>query len=88
MAAVGEDSEASLAGIGLLKHHLHAHAAHHVFAALDGKRDLHVLFVGLDAGLKDATETDASVDKPVTIATVPSAKLSPGCEGYSVAVLC
>lgn len=56
MAAVGEDSEAALAGIGLLKHHLHAHAAHHVLAALDGEGDLHVLLVGLDARLKDAAE--------------------------------
>lgn len=41
--------------------------------------------MGLDTSLKDATVTNASVDKPVSIATVPSAKLSPGCEGYSVA---
>lgn len=56
MAAVGEDSKAALAGIGFLKHHLHAHAAHHVFTALDGKGDLHVFLMGLDAGLKDAAE--------------------------------
>lgn len=56
MAAVGEDSEAALAGIGLLKHHLHAHATHHVFTALDGEGDLHVFLVGLDARLEDAAE--------------------------------
>lgn len=51
VAAVGEDAEAPLAGVGLLEHHLHAHAAHHVFAALDGKRNLHVFLMGLDACL-------------------------------------
>jgi len=52
VAAVGQDAEAPLAGVGLLEHHLHAHAAHHVLAALDGERDLHVLLVRLDAGLE------------------------------------
>lgn len=76
MAAVGEDSEAALAGIGLLEHHLHAHAAHHVLAALDGEGDLHVLLVGLDAGLKDAAEgRNVSFDTPVTMATAPLAEV-------------
>lgn len=52
MAAVGEDAEAALARVAFLKHHLHAHAAHHVLAALDGERDLHVFLVGLDARLE------------------------------------
>lgn len=51
VAAVGEDAEAPFARVGFLEHHLHAHATHHVLAALDGKRDLHVLLVSLDAGL-------------------------------------
>lgn len=58
MAAVGEDSKAALAGIGLLKHHLHAHAAHHVFTALDSKGDLHVLLMGLDARLEKAAQAE------------------------------
>lgn len=37
VVAVGEDAKAALAKVDLLKHHLHAHAAHHVLAALDGK---------------------------------------------------
>lgn len=51
MAAIGEDAEAALAWVGLLEHHLHTHAAHHVLAALDGERNLHVLLVRLDARL-------------------------------------
>lgn len=52
VAAVGEDPEAALAGIGLLVHHLHADPAHHVFATLDGKGELHVLLVSLNARLE------------------------------------
>lgn len=59
VVAVGEDAEATLAGIGLLEHHLHAHAAHHVLTALDGERDLHVLLVGLDACLSCTTAQHA-----------------------------
>ena len=51
MAAVGEDAKTALARVGLLKHHLHTHTAHHVLAALDGERNLHVFLVGLDARL-------------------------------------
>lgn len=51
VGAVRQDAEAALARVGLLKHHLHAHAAHHVFAALHGEGDLHVLLVGLNARL-------------------------------------
>ena len=52
VAAVGQDAEASLTGVGLVKHHLHTHATLHVLTALDGKRQLHVLLMGLDASLK------------------------------------
>lgn len=55
VVAVGEDAEATLAGIGLLEHHLHTHATHHVLTALDGERELHVLFVGLNACLSCTT---------------------------------
>lgn len=51
VAAVGEDAETAFTGVGFLKHHLHAHATHHVFTTLDGKRDFHVLLVSLNAGL-------------------------------------
>lgn len=51
VGAVGQDAEAALAGVGLLEHHLHAHATHHVLAALHRKRDLHVLLVSLDTRL-------------------------------------
>lgn len=51
VAAVGEDAETAFAGIGFLEHHLHAHATHHIFTTLDGKRDFHVLLVSLNAGL-------------------------------------
>lgn len=51
VAAVGEDAETAFAGIGFLEHHLHAHATHHVFTTLDGKRDFHVLLVSFNAGL-------------------------------------
>lgn len=57
VVAVGEDPEAALAGVGLLVHHLHADPTHHVLAALHGKRELHVLLVGLDARLEE-TETE------------------------------
>lgn len=55
VVAVGEDAEATLAGIGLVEYHLHAHTTHHVLTALDGKRDLHVLLVGLNARLSCTT---------------------------------
>lgn len=51
VGAVRKDAEAALAGVGLLKHHLHAHAAHHVLAALHSEGDLHVLLMGFDARL-------------------------------------
>lgn len=57
MVAVGEDAKATLTGIGLLENHLHAYATHHVFTALDGERDFHVLLMCLDTCLsrvKDA----------------------------------
>ena len=52
VVAVGEDPEAALAGVGFLVDHLHADATHHVLAALHRERELHVLLVGLDAGLE------------------------------------
>lgn len=52
MATVGEDPKAALAGVGFLEHHLHADATHHVFAALDGKRDLHVFLMRFNASLQ------------------------------------
>lgn len=52
VAAVGEDPEAALTGVGFLVDHLHADATHFVLAALDGKRQLHVLLMGLDARLE------------------------------------
>lgn len=54
VVAVGEDAEAALAGVGFLVDHLHADPTHHVLAALDGKRELHVLLMGLNAGLEKA----------------------------------
>lgn len=54
VAAVGQDAEAALAGVGLLVDDLHADATHHVLAALDGERQLHVLLVGLNARLGKA----------------------------------
>lgn len=51
VGAVRKDAEAALAGVGLLKYHLHAHAAHHVLAALHSEGDLHVLLMGFDARL-------------------------------------
>lgn len=62
VAAVGEDPKAALAGVGFLKHHLHADATHHVFAALDGKGDLHVLLMGFNARLQK--EEQPSVTSP------------------------
>ena len=52
VVAVGENPEAALAGAGFLVDHLHANATHHVLAALHREWELHVLLVGLDAGLE------------------------------------
>lgn len=49
VVAVGEDSEAALAGVGFLIDHLRADPTHHVLAVLHSKRELHVLLMGLDA---------------------------------------
>lgn len=59
VVAVGEDAEATLAGIGLVEHHLHAHTTHHVLTALDGEGDLHVFLVGLNASLSCTTTQHA-----------------------------
>lgn len=64
VVAVGQDAEATLAGIGLLEHHLHTHTTHHVLTALDGKRDLHVLLVGLNACLSCTTAQHSTHFKP------------------------
>lgn len=48
-----ERIRAALAGVGFLVDHLHADATHHVLAALH-RGELHVLLVGLDAGLESA----------------------------------
>ena len=53
VVAVGEDPEAALAGVGFLVDHLHADATHHVLAALHREWELHVLLMGLDAGLEN-----------------------------------
>lgn len=63
MAAVGEDAEAALAGVGLLVDHLHADATQQVLAALHCKRELHVLLVGLDAGLQGAERKGPSAHR-------------------------
>ena len=50
VAAVGEDPEVALSGVGFFVDYLHADATHHVLAALHREQELHVLLVGLDAG--------------------------------------
>lgn len=68
MAAVGEDAEAALTGVGFLIHHLHADATHHVLAALHGKGQLHVLLMGLDARLQGES-TSQSGTRPLETLT-------------------
>lgn len=58
VAAVGENPKTALAGAGFLIDHLHADPADHVLAALDSKRELHVLLMGLDAGLETVERGD------------------------------
>ena len=49
VVAVEEDPKVTLAGVGFLIDHLHADPTHHVLAALNSKRELHVLLMGLNA---------------------------------------
>ena len=49
VVAVGEDPKAALAGVGFLIDHLLADPTQLVLTALDSKRELHVLLVGLNA---------------------------------------
>jgi hypothetical protein len=59
VVAVGEDPKATLAGVGFLIDHLHADPTHHVLAALNSKRELHVLLMGLNARLEEGKRQEA-----------------------------
>ena len=55
MIAVREE----LPGVGFLIDHLHADPTHHVLAALNSKRELHVLLMGLNARLEEGKRQEA-----------------------------
>lgn len=62
VAAVGQDAESALAGVGLLKHHLHANTTHHVLTALDGEWNLHVFLMGFNACLPSTKKQQRDTD--------------------------
>ena len=59
VVAVEEDPKVTLAGVGFLIDHLHADPTHHVLAALNIKRELHVLLMGLNARLEEGKRQEA-----------------------------